>query len=499
MADKNTADFLKAYETALSTLEVEPDNRKAQHGLVLALARLGSLELARKNYEGFGLHTIRHNEDIMALGGRLSKDLYLASSGKIALEHARDSAAKYEAAFKDNGGYYSGVNAATMALAADMPADIVTGRARQVLELLPQRGNLTPEDHYFIEATRAECFLILGESEKVEKALRGAIAFDPLNYPAHASTLKQFRLILDKRSQDQSWLAAFRPPCPLHYAGHIWTDLEQSSESLSLKASDIIQSHDIGFGYGALAAGADIVIAESLLAEGVELNVVLPASVDCFIERSVKPFGQGWVSKFKSCLNRAHSLTVLPDTDLKRNEASMMLASQMAMGQAILRGFNLDVLASQLLIFDPIRTNSLTACHARDWIESGLNQLCLDVNLDVKLEKPDAKKLNTLRVLVKGSMEEGVEKFTSLKSAISKITKESQNDASAYSLVFDLPGANEAIEALSRQNLDGTILVSEAIAGYAVLKHRQDCKVVFAGTVTDKTGASLRSYSLRLL
>jgi len=463
----------------------------------LSLARLGSLDYALDEYKRFGLRTVRHDEDIMALGARLSKDLYLANTGKTAIEHARDSAAKYEAAFKDSQGYYSGINAATMALAADMPSSIIIDRVHKVRELLPPTKNLTPEDHYFIEATRAECFLILGEYEKARLALRGAIAFDPLNYPAHAGTLKQFKLILDKRGESQTWLNEFRPPAPLHYAGHIWGRLEQNSEDLSFQLSDYIQRHDIGFGFGALAAGADIIIAEALLAEGAELNVILPASVDHFIEHSVRPFGEDWVARFNSCLNQAHSCSVLSDTDLDQNEAPIILSAQMAMGQAILRGSHLDVSPIQLLIFDPSRKNSLTALHAQDWTESGLQQLRLEAVLDAKLSVPSVRNFGMMSVLAQSATGKGIEKFATLEAAISYLQKNSKSGAPTGILHFDLPGAEDLFAALSHQKLENTILVSEAIAGYAALKHKKDYNILFAGTLTPRSGTSVRSYTLQ--
>jgi len=202
MKDSYNTDYLNDYDTAITALKTDPNNPELKHQAVLALARAGSLEFALKEYQRYALEKIRHHEDIMALGGRLYKDLYLQNSGKEALEYAQKSAAKYEAAFQDTQGYYSGINSAAMALISDMPWYIVKTRVENILTLLPPTENLSPENHYFVEATRAECLLILGQSSEAKNALRKAITFDPLNYTAHASTLKQFKLILDKRGTE---------------------------------------------------------------------------------------------------------------------------------------------------------------------------------------------------------------------------------------------------------------------------------------------------------
>ena len=72
-------DYLKIYENAVLELETAPNDRNLQYRAVLALARMGSPDFALSEYERYDLSNLRHHEDIMALGGRLSKDLYLTT------------------------------------------------------------------------------------------------------------------------------------------------------------------------------------------------------------------------------------------------------------------------------------------------------------------------------------------------------------------------------------------------------------------------------------
>lgn len=490
-------DYIQSYEASIKALAVNPGDRDMQYKAVLALARMGSLDFALKEYERYNMHNVQNHEDIMSLSGRLSKDLHLATKGKTSLDYALSSAEKYEEAYQKTQGYYSGINAATMAFLANMPLDIVTARVSNILGQLPPPENLSPQDHYFIEATRAECFLLLQETEKVKEILQGAIAFDPLNYAAHATTLKQFKLILEKRREDQSWLANFQPPRPVHYAGNIWD--HSDSSNLALKVSDLIQQQDIGFGYGALAAGADIVIAEALLLEGVELNVFLPSSIDSFIAHSVKPFGDAWVPRFKACLQQAYSCTCLPDSGEGVNQAQNILVAQMAMGQAILRSHHIGVAPSQILMRAPNSANSLTNLHGVEWKAAGLDQLYIDVNKDFKLGKARLIKSEEFSVLVKSSAKAEFETASSFKSAMSEFFESPKDDKVMFGLTFDLSGAETELEAIMSRTMEGTIFVSEAVASYAALKHKQDYKVTFAGTSLDKTGKAIRSYTLQSL
>ena len=220
--------LLTTYDATVVELIQSPNDPVLQRRAVLALARAGSLEFAWAEYGRYGLNKITAHqdpmllEDIMGLGARLLKDLFLASSGKTAKDYALQSSEKYEAAYKATGGYYSGINAATMGLLGGIPAAIITSRAQELLRDLPPLTELDKETLYFIEATRAEAFLILGETYKARKILRRAMRHDPRNYIAHASTLRQFKMIFSHRGDDDAWLFAFQSPKSVHFAGHLF-------------------------------------------------------------------------------------------------------------------------------------------------------------------------------------------------------------------------------------------------------------------------------------
>jgi hypothetical protein len=53
-------------------------------------------------------------------------------------------------------------------------------------------------------------------------------------------------------------------------------------------AEELFAAHNVGFVYGALACGADIILAETALKLGTEFEAVLPFSTERFIETSVR-------------------------------------------------------------------------------------------------------------------------------------------------------------------------------------------------------------------
>jgi len=127
-----------------------------------------------------------------------------------------------------------------------------------------------------------------------------------------------------------------------------------------------------------------------LLTEGAELNILLPVDIDSFIDHSVRPFGDGWISRFKDCINQAQTLSCLPTVKGETNVKQTVLAGHMAMGQSIIRSQQLGVSALQLLIHDPARSKSLTTHHKTDWVSTGRKVVEVLVSPDIQL-RPDKR------------------------------------------------------------------------------------------------------------
>lgn len=405
---RSSHNYLHTYDTTIAELASSPDSLALMHRAVLCLARVGALDFAWGEYGRYGLGAVSADnfpkngaksgdakllEDIMSLKGRLLKDLALraaknegADGSDAHTAFARRSVTAYARAFSATSGYYSGVNVAALSLLGGRSGRTVADKASAVLDLLPNEKAQNKEDTYYIEATRAECLLLMGHKNKAGEILQDALMHDPLNYTAHATTFKQFGMIMDARGESTEWLEPFAPPTAAHFAGHIFSDdptasnyLEaQMQENLRAAVSDQIQRHDIGFGYGALAAGSDILIAETLLQEGAELHVVLPAPVDQFIAASVTPYGSSWDTRFDQCLAEASTVRICGNIDSAwPDKSSAQYASQSAMGRAVIRAGTRFGHAAQLLILDGEDTNSATRADALSWRQTGRNQIII--------------------------------------------------------------------------------------------------------------------------
>ena len=500
-------DNMSVYQTAVTELAgldsaASPEALSYKHLAVLSLARSGATEFAQSEYERYGLTRISAHEDIMALAGRLAKDLFEASGN---IEHARDSANFYEAAFQSTSGYYSGINAATMSLIAKVPQEIVMGRAQAVLSRLSAVSGETDEARYFIYASRAEAHYILGDKTSAAAALQAALDFDPLNYTAHASTYRQFRLLAQAHGETMDWLKPLRAPLSVHFAGHLFSKIKDE-DSLCVAMSDLIQKEDIGFGYGALAAGSDIIFAEALLEEGGDLHVILPVGVDIFKAASVSALDQksatNWGARFDSCLERASSIRVLtdyedwPDADLNN------YAARISMGEACSRARTLSSKAGQVLIWDGKADSSLTAHHAQDWqsAKEKLGDGGPSDRFQFIMDFPNHRRAGSSRKIETGSAftiktslaknGELVQQFDDCSEALAAAVKAMEAGAASDRFGLDIalnrkvngaPPRALVCEALSRDGLPGSLTVSQDLSAILALEYSSDWASGFTG------------------
>lgn len=384
----NQGDLARAYDLCQDGLHDSPGDIWLQHRAVLCLIRSGALERAATAYHDYRLAEVRHDEDCLAIGARLAKALTLETSGFEFARRARDSARKYADVHTRTGGHYPAVNAASMFMLAGEPGPAET-YARHVLFGGFDGADGSAEQAYYRHASQAEAYLLLGDLSAARSTLRHAFRQDPDNHLAHATTLRQLRLLVGVLGLDADWLTELEPPRPTHFAGHIFGQgqgdgqLDPGQENRLRDVVDAMLSrHHVGPVHGALAAGSDIVVAEAALAHGCELNVVLPVPVPVFMEASVRPFGDAWVRRFEACLDRAEKVVELTTDRRILSAAALNFASLVAMGLARMRA---DVLATaplQLLVaeapgMEPVAGFG-TLHDGEVWAGCGLEQVRID-------------------------------------------------------------------------------------------------------------------------
>ncbi|MBS0297782.1 MAG: hypothetical protein JSR45_15840 [Proteobacteria bacterium] len=315
---------------------------------IVAHARSGASDHAWRLFREGGFDGVDDDAAVLSVKGRLLKDRALSSDGDARKAWYLEAADAYSRAGMLGTATYPLINAASLSLLAGEPNQ-AQALARLVLERL-DRGEGEPDTPYWRGATRAEAMLLLGHGEEARGALEQAIARSSRAWEDHASTLRQFALILDALGHDKAWLDPLRPPRAAHFAGHM--GLAPDTAAIRAKVDALLREENIGFGYGALAAGADIVFAEALLARGAELHVVLPGALADFRAASVARVGPEWAERFDAVLKRADTVRSIDQPEGAAHPLAVRLAAEVAMGAAVMQANALMTGAIQLLLLD---------------------------------------------------------------------------------------------------------------------------------------------------
>ncbi len=314
---------------------------------ILAQARSGALETAWATFLSSGHAERRDDPDALTLKGRLLKDRARRQSGAARARLYAAAGEAYAAAAALHPATYPLINAASLAFLAGDP-DKARALAGDVLALIAG-GAHEPETAYWLAATRAEALLLLGRRREAEDALAEAVVKAPDAWEDHAATLRQFAAILEAQAADAAWLAPYRPPPSLHFSGMMGLDGEDRAAREAI--AEVLATERPGFAYGALAAGADIVIAELLRERGVRLHIVLPCPVAAFAAVSVAPFGARWMPRFESLLADAETVEILGEAEAPL-PAAIRLADEVAMGMALANARLLESTALALRVDD---------------------------------------------------------------------------------------------------------------------------------------------------
>lgn len=353
-------ELIEAYDHAERALADFPDDLTLRYTAVLVLGRSGATFRARSRYNAFKLgEAIRGpvnsalKVDIAALDARIAKDEALAAAGPSRRRLLGAAAERYERIFRETGASYPGINAATLWLLCGKQARSES-LAREVMRICAAAGQGRGLDSYFTRATEAEAALILGELE----VARGALGQAALNHrgdlSALANTRRQLKLICAARAISTVILAPLSAPSVIHYAGHVIGPRFPESEEVRVRKliSESMERLKVGFGYGSLAAGSDILFAEALLERDAELHVTIPVAKPEFKRISVAPSGARWLGRFEACLSASKTVTFATNDEYLGDEAVFGYADRIAMGLALLRARFLDAAVHQIAVWD---------------------------------------------------------------------------------------------------------------------------------------------------
>ena len=389
-------DLITAYDLTVSAIAAGDASNQIRHQQILALARMGDTDRAMELFAAYGLGE-SDDPHQRAAGARLLKDRALAlppgEERRLAFERAFEA---YHDIYRDSGDSFPGINAATLALLGGREA-----RARELASALLDDPSVAVSADYYMAVTRAEALLILGRTDEVSEALRSAPVRECRDYGARSTSARQLAMVAAHLGMAEAarkdLLAPLAPPKAAHFCGHMFAADAAAEARLEAEIGKILDEEDVGFAYGALACGADLLIAEAALERGVELHVVLPFEEEDFLAQSVLPGGEHWAARYRACLDRAASLSFASQMEFFGDPSQYGYGSRMAMGLARLRADHLGVEAIQLAVWDGVPSSGPagTGADVAAWRDQGGRSRTVDPGaVDRSLDRPDPRVLS---------------------------------------------------------------------------------------------------------
>lgn len=393
---------LLAHDVLLEGLKHWPTNVRLRQLQALALARSGATSKANNFLRQ--LHKEGHrDEETLGLLARTHKDLW-AQSADAAEKNAqlRQAYEVYAEAYRSSGGYWTGINAATMALllgqqeqAASLAREV---RASCLVEM--EKAAESGGSNYWLLATLGEAALILGQwPEAKDWYARASVAgrgrFAELN-----STRRNARLIIDALGiEREPFEQYFQIPSVVVFAGHMIDRPERNvprfppqlegrvREALSQRLKRL----NAGVGYASAACGSDIMFLETLIEMGCEAHVVLPYNQKQFAEDSVLITPESeWNARFERVLQRAADVLVASEQRMEGG-VPFEYTNLLLHGLAGIRADQLETEMIPLVVWDGREGDGPggTASIVKHWREMGHSVEVIDLAQMLREECPE--------------------------------------------------------------------------------------------------------------
>ncbi len=354
---------------------------------VWAVARSGGTRRALQLYSDYRMDE-RSDSKAQGLYARILKDQALKSSPDVRQMALAVAAEAYGAVYQRHGGPWPAVNAATLHLLAGDKAEAAEW-AQKVFAACAEEMPDGELDGYFRAVSMAEASLVIGDVKRATLELWRAGTYSAAGSATRATTRKQLRYICQANELEPDVLELIDVPRVMYYAGHIISPPGGAGRfpaDQEVVVRDQIGRYldkgDIGFAFGSLAAGSDILFAEACRERDIDLHVVLPFDSVEFIKTSVRPAGQEWVERFYDCLDwctkgaERGTASVIYATDgaFLGDESLFLYGAQFAMGLAALRARNLDTDPRMIAVFDGASTKGVGTDGSVDmWSELGFD------------------------------------------------------------------------------------------------------------------------------
>jgi class 3 adenylate cyclase len=354
---------LLAYDVIHEGLIKWPQDTRLRQLQGLALARSGATERANAVLEELR-QSGESDEETLGMLARTHKDLASRTTlAKERDEHLRRASEAYLQAFENTGGYWSGINAATMTLLQGQQRR-ATELAKQVQTGCQQLLSRGDSDQYWILAALGEAALISRDWGEAEQWYRRAAKQAGRRFADLSSTRRNARLILQYWNEDPAKIDTFLAiPRVIVFTGHMidapnrmpprFPPLLESAVASALQ--ERIETLRPGLGFASAACGSDILFLEAMLNVGAEFTIVLPYNKDEFVRDSVDFLpDSNWPARFERVLQHATQCVVASTHKFALGSVSYDFGNALLFGLATIYARRLETSLVPLAVWDGI-------------------------------------------------------------------------------------------------------------------------------------------------
>jgi class 3 adenylate cyclase/tetratricopeptide (TPR) repeat protein len=358
---------LLAYDIVTEGLKLWPQDTRLRQLMALALLRSGAVQQALDQLQKL-FDEGHRDEETLGLLARAHKDF--ANQATDPRDQTRQWKLAYEtyaSAYEKTRGYWSGINAATIARylndqeQAVALANRVTEQCREELSRVKGKSG----ELYWLQATLGEAALIRGEFSDAVTWYTQAGSGAGRRYGDLASTRRNARLLcavmdLDP-DQRQRIEACFKIPRVVVFAGHMVDQPGRPKPRFPNylaplvyeKIAETLDRLDARIGVASAACGSDILFLEAMLKRDGEIEVVLPHRKEEFIKTSVAIVPEtDWGPRFEAVLEQATQVTIASENRSSGNAMVYEYANLLLDGLGMLRAKILDTELIPLVVWD---------------------------------------------------------------------------------------------------------------------------------------------------
>ncbi|MEY2540070.1 MAG: hypothetical protein QOG67_3810 [Verrucomicrobiota bacterium] len=341
---------LIAYDIIAEALAIWPSDVRLRQLQGLALARSGATERANALLEQLRKDGATDEETLGTLG-RTYKDLALNAGSPTRELLLRHAAGIYEEAYGLSGGYWTGINAATMHLLIgekERACQIANKVREECLKEVQDPGG----DQYWELAALGEAALICRRWSEAEEWYSRAANERQTRFGDLHSSRRNARLILHYWQKEAPAIErALHVPAVVVFVGHMIDRSDRSvprfppelefgvANELAERLNDLKPA----FGFSSAACGSDILFLEAMLERGAEVSIVLPYDRDEFVRDSVDFVpNSNWRARFDAVISRASRVLTASTQRLEIGGVSYEFCNDVLLGLSVIRARELE-------------------------------------------------------------------------------------------------------------------------------------------------------------